>query len=88
VNKNVSEQKPIDSIYLSNLLTLDLGLNGISQLNASVFRGLENLEELHLDRNKLTKIESDSFQHLKKLKKLCDGPYERFLEAQFERAKV
>ena len=48
---------------LDNLEKLDLKL-----MDSNGFQGWDNLEELDLRGNKLTKIESKSFQHLNKLK--------------------
>ena len=44
--------------------------NQIEQIDVDGFKGLDNLEKLYLRSNKLTKIESNTFQHLTKLKKL------------------
>ena len=46
---------------------MNLSFNQIEQIDSNGFKGLDNLEELNLDINKLTKIKSKSFQYLNKL---------------------
>ena len=55
---------------LIRLKILDFSENHIHTINGISFNGLENLEELYLNDNKLTKIEAGLFEQLKKLKLL------------------
>ena len=55
---------------LKNLNSIFLFQNKINVIDLNGFKGLDNLEVLHLGNNRLTKIEANLFQNLKKLNSL------------------
>ena len=70
-----SRNENIKNVYKLNqnreVIALNLCNNGLKKIQGLSL--LQNLEELYLHGNKLNKIESNSFQHLNKLKKLDFG---------------
>ncbi len=58
---------------LSNLKTLNLSVNELTELNVNTFQGLTNLEHLNLNQTSLTQIKENTFQCLNKLQTLNLG---------------
>ncbi|KAF5308332.1 hypothetical protein FQR65_LT06223 [Abscondita terminalis] len=51
-----------------HLERLYIGHNKLKEVNLEAFRGLNSLTDLGLDHNSISKIENDTFSHLKKLR--------------------
>ncbi|KAM4615565.1 amphoterin-induced protein 2-like [Polymixia lowei] len=71
LSRNIISQIEPDSLALApHLRHLDLSSNRLAVLNASAFRGLEELEVLLLFGNQITQINSGAFDGLRSLQRL------------------
>ena len=67
IEKGIESLRVNDFAGLTNLDTLNLGVNELTELPTGVFAGLTNLVTLHLSDNRLTEVHAGEFAGLTKL---------------------